>query len=256
MCFRYACRFKFRRGADAIWPQTWVYPSLPAGVSELLPGKSGLLDKAVASQFRYTRFRDHWVYIITSPCSSGGLPDVRGLSVAVAAKVFNPEKYEALLGQISTLYAASGSTANVLQAYLTVLTKESFTFPNGTAFDLAKYDDRRAMLQGPLKEVISTFGLESILLVTAVLLKKRVMMYSARQDTILKFVRVMPMFAAHRQNWSILRPDVSFTEVEVAELNAAAVYVAGTTDVSARSHEELFDLFVDSAPLFFAFFLC
>lgn len=244
------------RGADARWaPQTYVYPSLPEGVTpSLLERKSGLVpsatsgpDVVIPTQFMYTRFRDNWIYVQTTSGSFAGLPLVRALSVVLVAKVFNPEKYEALLKLLTGTYTATGETGKVLKAYLAVLIKESYNFAGQGAFELAKFDDRRALLQGPFKEMVATFGMEAILIVTAVLLKKRVIVYSARQDVLLQYLRVMPMFAAHRQNWGILRPVVHFTDDEIAELHAAAVYVAGTTDETADSHEDLYDLFVDSA---------
>jgi len=58
-------------------------------------------------------------------------------------------------------------------------------------------------------------------------------------------VRCLPIFAWHRKNWTILRPFVTTSELELEELASAGVYVAGFTDRSIESREDLYDLFID-----------
>lgn len=47
------------------------------------------------------------------------------------------------------------------------------------------------------------------------------------------------------QNWSILRPFVTMSEPELAELRAAGVYVAGFMDPAIAERTDLYDLLVD-----------
>lgn len=178
-----------------------------------------------------------------------------GLCVAVLSKTFNPEKYADLLALLASTYASSGSPLQVLSCYLAVLTKETYASSLGE-FAMAKYEDRRAMLTGPLKAFLAAFGMEAILILTAMLLKRRVVLFAQKNETLLQYARVLPMLVAHRQNWNVLRPLFQFTEAELADVKAMTHYVVATSDEAAESHEDIYDLFIDSTVTCLCFAFC
>ena len=91
--------------------------------------------------------------------------------------------------------------------------------------------------------------METIILYCAMILKKRVAIYSSNIDQLFEIIRVMPLLAWHRKNWSILRPLVTSTQAELEELASSGVYVAGFLDRSIETREDLFDLFVDGEKI-------
>ena len=92
------------------------------------------------------------------------------------------------------------------------------------------------------------FGVESVLLWTAIMLRKRVVVYADKLKTLQQVVRTLPQLAWHRQDWGTLRPWIAGSPTEIEELRAAGVYVAGVTDPSFRS-TDLYDLFVDGGKV-------
>ena len=89
------------------------------------------------------------------------------------------------------------------------------------------------------------FGMEIVLLWNALVLKKRVVMYSDSMEELQQLARVLPQFVWHRQDWAGLRPFVTAKKAEVQELISAGVYIAGFTDSGVRSNEQLYDVYVD-----------
>lgn len=58
------------------------------------------------------------------------------------------------------------------------------------------------------EDVIAMFDDQTIHIWSAVLMKKRIALYSERLGHVLKIIRALPLFAFHRQDWDILRPYV------------------------------------------------
>ena len=86
---------------------------------------------------------------------------------------------------------------------------------------------------------------------TAILLKKRVIVYSSRLEQLQEVVRSLPLFIWHRKNWSILRPYVSLSDKEIEELSSLGTYVAGFTDQNVQGREDLYDLYVNGTKYFY-----
>jgi hypothetical protein len=48
-----------------------------------------------------------------------------------------------------------------------------------------------------------------------------------------------------RQTWSLLRPYITVSDAELADLASVGVYVAGSLDPAIRSRHDVYDLLVD-----------
>merc|ERR1712224_377978 len=112
-------------------------------------------------------------------------------------------------------------------------------------FSLLDHDSRRALLATPIKELVTRFDVEAILIWTALLLKKRVLVYGDNLQLLLHVIRSFPVLVWHRRNWNILRPYIVGEGLEVDELQGAGVYCAGVLDSSFANRVDLYDLFVD-----------
>jgi hypothetical protein len=96
--------------------------------------------------------------------------------------------------------------------------------------------------------LLRLLGVESILLWVAVLCKKRVLVYGTSVDEVQEMVRAAVLIGSwHRRplSFDLLRPLVTMRDEEVAELKAAAVYIAGTVDSAAVHRRDVYDILVD-----------
>jgi hypothetical protein len=158
----------------------------------------------------------------------------------VIASVFNPEKFQALLKVLTAQFLEASSPVPIMQSYLSV-----FTTGKAGSFVDAEYDSRRALVS-QVKKVFETFGLEAVVIWVAMLCKKRIFVYSDKLAELQVFIRTFPAMGAwHRQNFDLLRPFVTLSEVELKDLSGAGVYVAGFTDPDAQNKREFYDLFLN-----------
>lgn len=63
-------------------------------------------------------------------------------------------------------------------------------------------------VQTTFKDIIKLFDEQTIHIWSAILMKKRVAVYSDRLPHVLRVIRALPLFAFHRQDWDVLRPYV------------------------------------------------
>jgi hypothetical protein len=59
-----------------------------------------------------------------------------------------------------------------------------------------------------ITDIIKLFDEQTIHLWSALLMKRRVVVYSDRLAHVLRVIRALPLFVFHRQDWDILRPYV------------------------------------------------
>jgi len=169
------------------------------------------------------------------------------VALTLIAKDFCPEKYKALCKIMSNKFIKSGDASTMLEPYLSVVTKGSCSNDEDGLFLVKDFDPRMSYVASPISDVINIFGVETILIYTALLLKKKVVVYSPKLESLLDISRALPLLVWHRQNWIILHPYVHLEDEELERLSSSITYVAGFTDASVESRTELYDLFVNVA---------
>ena len=237
----------------------WTYPILPDGVEPVVLRRAenmlGSLSSsanpadAAGEAYLFSKFKGTWLYTLAAAGNlpSTALPSVSGFAICLVCRTFNPEKYGGLLREFCARYASTGESTKVLEGYLSVFTTGAL----GDAWknDDPKWDDNRALIaNSSIIEVVSTFGMESILLWNALILKKRLFVYSDDTAQLMRIVRTLPQFAWHRRNWELLRPFVMLDHAdEVADLRSAGVFIAGITDKDAlrANAADMCDVLVD-----------
>ncbi|XP_010896395.1 DENN domain-containing protein 10 [Esox lucius] len=230
---------------DSLW--VWCYPSVRPELREVLLNKCCLTqDSQGLHTFVFSQFCRTWYYISTVEVQEPtALKKVTHFSVLVTAKDFNPEKYAAFSRVLCRMYMKQGSPVRMMESYIAVLTKGICKSDENGSFLIKDYDIRKAYLAGSVKDVVAQFGMETIILYTAVMLKKRIVVYHPRVEALLEFTRALPALTWHRKDWSILHPYVRLTDSELVNLKKCTGYVAGFIDPEVRNRSELFDVFVN-----------
>ncbi|XP_066295350.1 DENN domain-containing protein 10-like [Branchiostoma lanceolatum] len=230
---------------DVLW--TWSYPSVSPQQRDLLTRKSQLTaDPANIPSFVYGQWQRQWYYIKSAQVQEGDpLPKVTHFSLVIVSKDFNPEKYETFSRILCKAYSRTGSPAAMLQFYLAVVTRGSCQSEENGNFLVKEFDPRKAYAAGSVKDIVNRFGVESILIYTAILLKKKLVVYHPHLDGLLETVRAFPAFVWHRQNWTILYTNVDLVEEELEDLKSSGHYIAGFTDPMVESRTDLYDVFVN-----------
>eukprot|EP01088_Endostelium_zonatum_P019591 TRINITY_DN6845_c0_g1_i1.p1 TRINITY_DN6845_c0_g1~~TRINITY_DN6845_c0_g1_i1.p1 ORF type:complete len:365 (-),score=67.62 TRINITY_DN6845_c0_g1_i1:19-1113(-) len=236
---------------------TWSFPALDPEVKQValscanLSGNDNNSDQEVVVplQFLWTKYKTSWIHVFTNQNDHANkenpLPRVVSISFILVSTVFNPEKYAALSKIMTEVYQNTGSPVRVLECYLSVFAKGKVDVPNIGSFASSDFDPKKSYLVTPIKEIIKMFGVHVILIWSALLMKKRIVVYSDSLDSLLKIIRALPLFAFHRLDWDILRPYVRLSTLQLKELEDAGVYVAGFTDSDVKMKRDLYDLLVD-----------
>jgi hypothetical protein len=140
------------------------------------------------------------------PFAVGGknqnLPQVSSFSIALESKQFDPEKHAAICQELAKAYAHGGTPLKMLEGFLSILTLASFADFSESQFDAA--DAKKSC--SPVGWLIELFGVEVVLIWTAMLLKKRVVVFSNKVVEMQRLLRALPALVWHRDNWNVLRP--------------------------------------------------
>uniref|UniRef100_A0A6B2L921 UDENN domain-containing protein n=1 Tax=Arcella intermedia TaxID=1963864 RepID=A0A6B2L921_9EUKA len=197
----------------------------------------------------FSKYKDKWIYIITTESNPFKNTRVQLFSLILFTTEFNPEKYFHLLGIMEDYYKSTNNPVKILQVFLDVLTTTKHEYEsNGSkvAFTSAQYNNKNHLLASPLIDVVKAFEINAWYIWSALLMKKRIIVYGDALAPLLKFVRALPLFVLHRQDWSLLRPYVALeNEKEVNDLVKTGVYVAGVMTPATKGREDLYDLFID-----------
>lgn len=229
---------------DTLW--VWCYPSVSSDLRQVLLRKCCLTqDGRDFHTFVFGQFCRTWYYITTAEVQEPtALNKITHFSVVITAKDFNPEKYAALNRVLCRMYIKHGSPVKMMEAYVTVLTKGICQSDENGSFLIKDYDVRKAYLAASVKDVVSHFGMETIILYTALMLKKRIVVHHPRIEPLLEFTRVLPTLTWHRKDWSIVHPYVHLTDAELEDLKKSPGYIAGFVDPEVGNRSDLFDVYV------------
>ncbi|KAL4232018.1 Protein fam45a [Mactra antiquata] len=232
---------------DVLW--SWSYPQVTENQRSLFMRKSCLTTgNEFIVEFLFSQIDRQWYYIFTKEVDNVAmLPKVKGFSLILLAKDFNPEKYLTLCQILSQQYCKKGTPVSMLEVYLSVVTKGKCSTDENGKFSTQDYQSKLAYTNSNLAGIIETFGVETILIYTALLLKKRIAVYFPPHSItdVLQFTRSLPAFVWHRQNWNIVFPYVEMVDEEIDLLKTNNHYVAGFTDATIESRSDLYDVFVN-----------
>lgn len=192
--------------------------------------------------FIFFKVRSDWIYILSRDPIKEYSPDLTLVSMCIASKIFNPERYQLLLTIFMEQYVTSGDPTKVLEGFLSVFTTGKFSNSAGS-YDAASFKDTSAFIAvSEMQDISRMLGVESVSLWNAILLKKRILVTADNLPKLQAVLRTLPQFVWHRQDWSVLRPIVDAEEEHMDDLKASGVYIAGTLDPSLASRADMFDV--------------
>jgi len=143
--------------------------------------------------FQWSKYQTTWLHIYTanSPAGQtfGALPRVSSVALVLMTKTFNPEKWFALSKLLSAVYTGTGSPVKVLECYLSAFMKGKVDAAEYGSFVDSEFDVRRAYLVTSVKDITNLFGIETIILWSALLMKKRIVVYCDNLQLLLKVIR-------------------------------------------------------------------
>ncbi|OTF80051.1 hypothetical protein BLA29_000406 [Euroglyphus maynei] len=107
-------------------------------------------------------------------------------------------------------------------------------------------------LQSQLRSIIKMFSLDVILIYTALLLKKRIIIYGNDPQLLFEFVMALPLFVQHRSN---IRDEQFIPNVDlqcpqqINDLKFRQHFISTFNDPRIEEHEELYDVYINLATI-------
>ncbi|EFB13662.1 hypothetical protein PANDA_003433, partial [Ailuropoda melanoleuca] len=235
---------------EVLW--VWCYPSTTATLRNLLLRKCCLTDESkLLHPFVFGQYRRTWFYITTIEVpDSSVLIKVTHFSIVLTAKDFNPEKYAASTRILCRMYLKHGSPVKMMESYIAVLTKGICQSEENGSFLSKDFDARKAYLAGSIKDIVSQFGMETVILHTALMLKKRIVVYHPKIEAVQEFTRYCLWLVGHRVSVPTTQLPESVHILHADELEALQMcpgYIAGFVDLEVSNRSDLYDVFVNLA---------
>ncbi|KAK2084115.1 DENN domain-containing protein 10 [Saguinus oedipus] len=145
------------------------------------------------------------------------------------------------------MYLKHGHPVKMMESYTAVLTKWICQSEENGSFLSKDFDARKAYLAGSIKDIVSQFGMETVILHTALMLKKRIVVYHPKIEAVQEFTRTLPALVWHRQDGTILHSYVHLNANELEVLQVCTGYIAGFVDLGVSNRPELYNVFVNLA---------
>lgn len=119
---------------------------------------------------------------------------------------------------LSKTYNKNGNPVDVLKIYLNAYTKGSLATSDNDMFSANDLNSLPFGANTNIKGLIKVFELETILIYTALLLKKRIVVYHHSLEQLLKWIKTFPALMKHRKITDHLFSWVDLVQDELGEL--------------------------------------
>ncbi|KAL9646862.1 hypothetical protein ABK040_013722 [Willaertia magna] len=234
---------------------TWTFPSLTEQQKNVLLDRCPLINSSSSvllkqyqqnggnPLFIYSKYEDIYFYSLTLT-TGNTIEKVTDIHLTILATEYYPAKYERYLQVLSKVLLDNQlSPVSLLEVFLRLFSKGVYK----DQITADQFQDSREAKVGNLSLLFKLFGEESVKIWTAVLLKKRIVIYHESLKELLELVSTLPSLAWHRQQIDNIRPFVNFDkEIETNDLNNQGFYIAGTLERNMKSNSKYFDLFIDA----------
>lgn len=224
---------------DCIW--AWAYPSITEVQKDYILKKSPIEE---LKTFFYGKIKNLWFYV--SDLLEGDpqkFPDVPNFSMILWARDFNPDKYQQLGRVLGEVYGKSADPTQVLRHFISVMTIGICNInENSSPMEFGMVGKHK---KTDIKQLIKLFGLEAIIIYSAILLKKRIIIYHHGLLPLLETLKSFPSFLPHRKFDETIFPWLELTDDGIASLRNRRFFIAGCYDNGILSRLELTDVLVN-----------
>lgn len=235
---------------------TWQYPDIdpPSRLAQVVQSRTSFSTPV------FSRHKGIWHYSfpVSEGLPSSTLPNTSAFAVVVLSRVFCPESFLGLAQTLGAVFSATGRPPRVLEAWMAAFLRNNIpaAVVAGAPGWASKAYDHGALLADccGLKPLLSSLGVEAILVWTALLLKKRIAVYGDSFDAVSRAVRLLPHLVRHRRVTTVDRTGVTtgadavvkaeagvplFPLVTLAYPWAGDLAVAGAAAAPAPLHEHV-----------------
>ncbi|KAG2379196.1 hypothetical protein C9374_007335 [Naegleria lovaniensis] len=233
----------------------WSFPILSDDQKTIIMNRSPLNSNSTVLSKQYSdlsldnslfvcsKFDDCYVYSLSRKVKLIN-SNVTDVNLVILSTEYWMKKYEKYLEvMMNVLIENQLSPLPLLEVYLRLFSKG--TYKDQITADL--FSDPRAAKVGNLSMLIKSFGEESVRIWSALMLKKRIVIYHDNIFELLEVMSAIPSLVLHRQQADFIRPLINFdSPIETKDLTQSNFYCAGTLDRNMRNNSKFYDLFVDA----------
>ncbi|EFA10011.2 DENN domain-containing protein 10 [Tribolium castaneum] len=209
---------------------SWTYPTITVDHEKYI--LSNCFARGVQNEYFCGRVQNNWIYISQFVSS-------KTFAIVIAAKEFEPNKYRQLCDILGKKYAKSQNPVDLVTLYLNLFTSGSCSLQENGASFVCNFKNYESVAN--LKEFIASFDLEIILLYSAILLKRRILLFDNNMELLLSELLAISNLVPLRKVADYLYPVIESSN----KLKGLSFYVAGTTNSDLIRDEHLYDLFVN-----------
>lgn len=234
-------------------------------------------------QAYFSRFEKQWIFTVvrTAGLPSAASPRINAFAIHLHTRVYHPERWMSLANLLADAYAATGDATVLLDLFLAAYRRDEAVFApasptpsgGGARWALKDVEDGAAYLTGGrLAGLSRLLGDYTVLLWTAILLHRRVVVFAPTVSDLNLAVRGLPLMVPHRgrTEWDRLRPYVTDNVLhvrpdiisdataalptdpdalagllEARDLARCGWFIAGVTSAGFATRPDLWDAFVD-----------
>ncbi|XP_046910283.2 DENN domain-containing protein 10 [Dermatophagoides farinae] len=246
----------------------WTYPSIDNDVRFFIEKRLAISSSSSSSsslstiftydygKFTFYKIREKFIYILTNQS--------KRFSFVLLTIDFYPKYYQKLLKIFAEIFLTENSIQKLLNEYLTLIIMDRIEVminDNGDDGKRILYFQRdncienefdMKKLQSQLRSIIKMFSLDVILIYTALLLKKRIIIYGNDTRTLFEFVMALPLFIQHRLNMLdeqfIPNVDLQCPE-QINDLKCRENFLSTFNDPRIEEHEDLYDVYINLATI-------
>lgn len=220
---------------------SWIYPEFPGDFQQVLLNRTQIKSEK-PEEFIFSRFGGLWHYSYVFAINRKNVKDkellkfAEKICISIGAKQFYPERYFEVLKSFSSLYVENkGIPAEVLNNVFSLATDGVITVGGKPAAIPSNDEKRKALIKIPLTDISNRFGKHTLLLWHALLTRRSLLIKGTNTLQLLDFVRALPLLAFHRQDWSILRPLITASDIELKDLSLGNASIASTSRFAVHS---------------------
>ncbi|KAJ8918787.1 hypothetical protein NQ315_011071 [Exocentrus adspersus] len=212
---------------------TWTYPTITEDLTKHITTRCFPLRLADKGLFFYLLKNNLWIYI------KNFIHKEKSAAVIVIAQELAPPKYKLLCEIFVNNYIRTNNPVELVKLYIKSVSMDSICYQeNGSEYTL---DLKKVTNNAKVKDLINDFGLHTVLIYNAILLKRRTLVYHPDIERLQEKLFAITYLVPNRNPKEYLHPYTG----SISELKGIPFFVAGTAQENVLVDQKSFDLHVN-----------